>query len=143
MSLAQLFPNLSPEEFDITSPQDRRYNCIAWAAGDTKRWWWPAESPFAYWPAAAAREETIGGFVEAFSSLGYELAESGEAEAEFEKLAIFAAPDGVPTHMARQLPDGSWTSKLGTLEDITHTHVRGVAGSDYGDVVVFLRRRRQ
>src|SRR5713101_10154879 len=35
--------------YRVTSPATRNYNCVAWAASRTDRWWWP--SPFAYWPA--------------------------------------------------------------------------------------------
>ena len=140
--LQQLFPGLRTTSFDVTSPRDVRYNCIAWAAGDTRRWWWPGETPFSYWPNGLAREESVTSFVEAFATLGYELATSGEQDPAYEKLVIFASSDGIPTHMARQLPDGSWTSKLGALEDIAHAELEGVAGSDYGQAVAFLQRRR-
>ncbi|HYI10425.1 MAG TPA: hypothetical protein VEK57_15300 [Thermoanaerobaculia bacterium] len=138
--IQRLFPQL--EAFEITSPRDGRYNCIAWAAGDTTRWWWPGEPQFSFWPAGVRREESIGSFIEAFATLGFEPSDSGNHHAAFEKVAIFASRDDVPTHMARQLPDGSWTSKLGGLEDIAHVDVTGVAGSDYGAVVVFLHRRK-
>ncbi len=42
--------------------------------------------------------------------------------------------------MARQLADGSWTSKLGGLEDITHPGISDLSGREYGRVVIFLRR---
>lgn len=42
--------------------------------------------------------------------------------------------------MARQLPNGNWTSKLGTLEDIEHRALSAVEGNDYGNVVRILRR---
>jgi hypothetical protein len=138
----RLFPALRQVGFEITSPRDQRYNCVAWAAGDVTRWWWPAESPFAYWPPGADREESVASFIQAFAILGYERALSGDLEPQFEKVAIFASNDGIPTHMARQLRDGTWTSKLGSLEDITHPEVSGVEGADYGIVVVFLRRDR-
>ncbi|HMD98104.1 MAG TPA: hypothetical protein VKM93_12350 [Terriglobia bacterium] len=35
------FPNLNAGNHEITSAASRLYNCIAWAAGDTQRWWWP------------------------------------------------------------------------------------------------------
>jgi hypothetical protein len=38
--------------------------------------------------------------------------------------------------------NGSWTSKLGTLEDIAHFDVAGVSETDYGRVVAFLQRRK-
>lgn len=127
------FPNLGRSGYAITSPQDRNYNCIAWAAGDTSRFWWP--TPFSYWPGGAQRELTLTAFDEAFRTLRYEPCADGEREEEFEKVALYAK-DGLPTHMARQLESGAWTSKLGQAEDIRHEDVFGVAGSIYGSVCV-------
>jgi hypothetical protein len=141
-AIQQLFPRLREGEFQITSQRDTRYNCVAWAAGDMRRWWWPAESPFAFWPPKVKREESISSFIDAFGTLGYELTDSSDHEEEIEKVAIFASADRIPTHVARQLADGSWTSKLGRLEDIAHVEVGSVGGSDYGEVAAFLRRRR-
>lgn len=138
--IRQLFPRLETAGFEITSARDSRYNCVAWAAGDVRRWWWPGEAPFSYWPAGIARVESVASFVEAFATLGYKPAASGAHDPKYEKVAIFASGDGVPTHMARQLANGSWTSKLGTLEDIAHTDIAGVSGTDYGEVVAFLQR---
>jgi hypothetical protein len=138
----QLFPRLREGEFEITSPKDVRYNCVAWAAGDMRRWWWPEEPPFSCWRPMAMREELVSTFIDAVGTLGYELAYSGGHEPGFEKVAIFASTDRVPTHMARQLADGSWTSKLGRLEDIAHVDVNGVGGTEYGEVAAFLRRPR-
>src|SRR5215212_5342604 len=121
--IEQLFPRLREGDFEITSPRDRRYNCVAWAANDTRRWWWPGELPFSFWPAGVAREESVARFIDAFATLGYKVSPSGEHEPSVEKVAIFASSDGAPTHMARQLPDGAWTSKLGGLEDISHIEV--------------------
>jgi hypothetical protein len=140
--LEQLFPRLRTTTFEITSPRDGRYNCIAWAAGETHRWWWPGEALFSFWPAGVDREESLASFVAAFATLGYEVAESGDHDPDYEKIAIFASNDGVPTHMVRQLLNGSWTSKLGGLEDIAHIDVSGVAGTEYGDVVAVLQRHR-
>ena len=140
--IQQLFPDLGQTGFEVTSPPDGRYNCIAWAANDTRRWWWPSESPFSFWPAGVEREESVPKFIEAFATLGYKVSPSGGHKPSVEKVAIFASRDGMPTHMARQLPDGTWTSKLGRLEDIAHVEVSGVAGDDYGNVVAFLERPR-
>ena len=46
----------------------------------------------------------------------------------------------VPTHAARQLPNGWWTSKLGPSFDIEHATPEAVAGGVYGDPVLFLSR---
>lgn len=140
--IRQLFPRLQSSAFDVTSPRDARYNCVAWAANDTRRWWWPGEALFSFWPAGIAREESVTNFIAAFATLGYEVATTGDHDPNYEKLAIFATDDGTPTHMARQLSNGSWSSKLGGLEDISHVDVTGVAGSDYGQAVAFLQRRK-
>jgi hypothetical protein len=140
--IEQLFPHLHDTTYEVTSPRDQRYNCVAWAAGDTRRWWWPGEVPFSFWPAEVEREESVANFIAAFASLGYEVVATGSHDPSYEKVAIFASGEGVPTHMARQLPNGSWTSKLGALEDIVHIDVAGVSGADYGRVVAFLQRRR-
>ncbi len=139
--IEQLFPRLRESRFEITSAADPRYNCIAGAAGETRRWWWPAESPLAYWPAGVERDESISTFVNAFSTLGYQISSSGDLDLAAEKVAIFAIGN-LPTHMARQLPDGTWTSKLGELEDIRHHTAEYVATSDYGVIVLFLERPR-
>jgi hypothetical protein len=44
-------------------------------------------------------------FVEVFRTLGYLPCEDGQFEPDHEKIALYAH-QGVPTHAARQLPDG-------------------------------------
>ena len=67
------------------------------------------------------------------------MCESGELEENVEKLAIYATSDGKPQHIARQLPSGIWTSKLGRLEDIEH-ELAGLSGKLYGTVCKFMAR---
>lgn len=140
--LGRLFPGLRGVSYEITSPAQPDYNCIAWAAGDDSRWWWPDEFHQYYWPEPAPRLSTLGAFAEAFRTLGFEVCEDSTSELGWEKIAIFASPDGMPTHAARQLPDGTWTSKLGNLEDIKHRDLRHVGGDAYGEPTLILRRRR-
>jgi hypothetical protein len=91
-----------------------------------------------YWPAGASREETLPAFVQAFAALGYVPCDSDTVEAGFEKIAIYTK-EGVPIHASRQQSDGTWTSKLGDLEDIEHT-LDGLVGSSYGTVAQLLKR---
>ena len=66
-------------------------------------------------------------------------------EAGFEKIAFYAAPDDTPTHVARQLPNGRWTSKLGSWEDIEHAterDVEGIGAFRYGEARRFMRKPR-
>jgi hypothetical protein len=137
--LEALFPGLCGSAYQVTSPPDTGYNCPAWAASDPGRWWWPDTPPKRYWSAGVLREETLVAFQQAFTSLGYLPCASDELEAGFEKVAVFADADGFPTHAARQLTTGRWTSKLGELEDIEHA-LRDLEGVEYGKVALVLRR---
>ncbi len=133
-----IFPGLSDSAFQVTSLATRTYNCIAWAAGDTSRWWWPDHYDSVYWPPGVAMEETVDAFVATFATVGYAACSTEEAEPGFERVALFAKA-GVPKHAARQLPSGRWTSKLGLREDIEHD-LHAVSGDLYGAVVCFLKR---
>lgn len=137
--LEVIFPSLAKSSYSITSPFTIDYNCIAWAAGDTEKWWWP--SPDSYWPLGLAREHTLNSFVSMFESLGYESCESQELEPPYEKVAIYVGANGRPTHAARQLSSGFWTSKLGRLEDIEHETLAGFEGQPYGSIAHIMRRR--
>jgi hypothetical protein len=139
MSPEDLFPGLRPARYWITSPNDEDYNCIAWSVGNTRDWFWPSDPEFSIWPAAIPRVETIAAFEALFASYGFALCSTEEFEAGFEKVALFARPDGRPTHAARQLPNGRWTSKLGKSEDIEHD-LRAIEGDVYGGVVRIYRR---
>ena len=132
-------PNLNSENCRITSQTTSNYNCIAWAADCSTKWWWPIRPYF--WPKNVAREETKSAYLAVFEALGYKKCEDGLLETGHEKVALFANPDtGLPTHAARQLSDGWWTSKLGTLEDIEHEKAEDVSGPIYGTVFHFMRR---
>ena len=135
-----LFPDLNRTEYLVTSDETPAYNCLAWAAGDSTRWWSPR--PGNYWPEAARREETLDSFRVVFEDLGYQRCETDELEPGSEKVAIFVDNEGLPTHAARQLTDGSWTSKLGSWQDIEHQHLRDLSGtaSIYGVVALIMRR---
>ena len=137
MSLEQHFPGLRAGDYQVTSSSDIRYNCIAWAAGDSAQWWEP--SPGGHWPPDVPRLLTLDAFIEAFASLGYEPCETEEPERGVEKIALFAS-HGEVTHAARQLPNGRWTSKLGMDVDIEHV-LRCPEGSVYGEVAKVLSRR--
>lgn len=133
------FPKLRAEDFRETSPATAEYNCIAWAAGDSDRWWWPGWSY--YWPRNAPRERSVEAFVRVYSLSGYQHCGDGLLENGFEKVAIYAKA-GKPTHVARQLMNGEWTSKLGQDVDITHVKLSCLEGGIYGHVQVFLKRPR-
>lgn len=134
------FPGLRGKDWRLTSQRDTQYNCIAWAACDSTQWWWPGDPADGYhWPAGVDRIETLEAFVAAYALLGYEACTDASAEVGFEKVAIFVDADGKPTHAARQLNGGRWTSKLGNLEDIEHD-LQDVCGDLYGTVARIMER---
>ena len=89
------------------------------------------------------REVTLAAFIEAFGLLAYEKCDDGILEEGYQKIVLYVDDSGKPTHAARQLPNGAWTSKLGELEDIVHVTVDDVNGPLYGAPVQFMRRRAQ
>jgi hypothetical protein len=145
--LEQVFPKLVAAGYEKTSdatglpPTLGAYNCIAWAAHDTHHmFWWPDQD--SYWPFWIERDETIPCFVRTFCWLGYRECGNSRLEFGYEKIALYAIGEK-PKHMARQLRDGTWTSKCGGAEDITHFTLDAVecyGPYGYGTPVLYMRR---
>lgn len=149
ISLELRYQSLRKSSYIKTSPATPNYNCIAWAAGENNRPWWPipyGTAPY-YWPLGEQEDESLEVFIECFKSLEYEVCDDESFEQGFEKVAIYVDQDGLPSHMARQLVDeGVWTSKCGDLQDISHKELsalEGEAGYGYGTVVCIMKRRKQ
>lgn len=137
-------------DFLIKSPQAPDYNCIAWAAEEDIRWWEPDPMGDYYWPEGVPRKYTLEAYILAFKALGYELCTNARLEPGFKKIVIYVRSDRRPTHAARQLSDGSWTSKLGECFDVEHGLIMewsdAIVGvyplplSSYGKIGVVLRK---
>jgi hypothetical protein len=123
------------------------YNCVGYAIGDP-RWWQPSGTQGEIWPPDLPQNDyRVGRYVELFQRHGFVLCDDeGPAVAiGFEKLAIFGS-NGEFEHVAIQSIDGTWISKLGDLEDISHPNE-----SDpllplvdfYGEVCHYLKRPGQ
>lgn len=145
--LLSAFENLTADNFQITSARDRKYNCIAWAAEESNVNWWPLPellngSPVGgvYWPEGVGLDVTLPNFIRAFRRIGYRECDHGELEDGFEKIVLFVDASGIPTHAARQLQDGKWTSKLGKLNDISHDTAECAGGTEYGQPHQYMRR---
>jgi len=142
MSLEDLFPNLNAENHHITSECTEDYNCIAWAAGYNDAWWDPNPFPEYYWPEGLPLRENVETLCNLFESLGYARCDGAELEEGYEKVAIYGFDNNEYTHAARQLANGQWTSKIGGFEDIQHSSLEALCGSDYGEVKAVLKRPR-
>ena len=133
------FPHLKSEGFRITSPDIEAYNCFAWAAGEANRMWMPTGA--LYWPPGVPLNRLVATVTQVYATLGFEPAADARLVPGLEKLALFTKGSTVE-HVARQLPSGKWTSKLGyDGHDIEHT-LKGLTSAFYGAPTHFLARPR-
>jgi hypothetical protein len=140
--IACWFPNLEHEVFCAESERTDEYNCIAWAADDPDNWWEPTLDPMdAYWPIKW-RAYHKNCYIQAFQvECKYDVcATDFSLEPGYEKVALYLDVNERPTHMARQLSSGIWTSKLGKAWDILHQTPQGLEDSRYGNAVIVMRR---
>jgi hypothetical protein len=150
MSRAEIeswFPGIVAAGFEITSPETEDYNCIAWAGDDDTEKWDPDEHSGRYWPHGVPRSLKLDSFIKLYEyEGGYTVLENDDQSlvVGIEKIAIFFDSDKEVTHAARQKEDGTWTSKLGDFEDITHKTLESLCGHwpAYGKVAKILRRKR-
>ncbi len=138
--IERIFPKLLINGYSLESSATPQYNCIAWAAGETKLWWEPDPLNLNHWPPGIPRIYTLDAYIKVYEILGYTVCHDAKYENNFEKVAIYVDSNGKPTHAARQLSSGKWTSKLGELEDIDHATVDCLVGLVYGSVAVILKR---
>lgn len=134
------FPNTVNNPFTKTSEPTHSYNCIAWAFGDMSRFYWPTTHPHHYWPSNIPREESLDAFIKLYSSIGYKCCDNDNLEDGYEKIVIYTN-GGIPTHAAKQLENGIWSSKLGPMEDVSHT-LDSMANGLYGNVSQFMKRKK-
>ena len=135
--LITAFPKLSSEEFEIVERASERYNCIAYAAGDTSKWW--DHNRNHYWPTPATRSNSIESLKEVFVSLGFEQCHDSSAENGYQKVALYEE-QGVWKHAAVQIPNGRWRSKMGKGPVIEHRSPESLSDSQYGNVGLYMRR---
>ncbi|MGH6917459.1 MAG: DUF7689 domain-containing protein, partial [Geminicoccaceae bacterium] len=114
----QYFPLLSDIEKKKTSDPDVRYNCIAWVFGDTRRVWWPNKKR-CYWPLATSGKSRLEAFKQLFARAGWTETANSAVEPKLQKIALYVLL-GEPTHAAKLLPSGWWSSKLGPDIDLAH-----------------------
>ena len=100
---------------------------------------WDALDPDAYWPPSLARNDLVFTVMQLFADEGYSLCDDDAVESGYEKIAIYAFISQF-THVAKQLPDGRWTSKMGNREVITHPSLTNLAGGFFGNVHCIMRR---
>src|SRR5262249_28811913 len=132
--IAAIFPGLKDVSWRKSSRPDRKYNCIAFAAGDESNFWDPVGR---FWPLGVRRSHDLDAAIDAFRARGYHLCADGCLEAGIEKIAIYEQR-GYWKHAAIQLATGGWKSKLGAEDDIEHATPEALLGDLYGERLHFM-----
>ena len=135
--LITAFPKLASEDFEIVERASEQYNCIAYAAGDTTKSWWP--NGIDYWPPWATRDNRMESLKEAFAGLRYEQCDDSNVEEGYQKVALYGF-QGRFEHAAVQMPNGRWRSKMGRGPIIEHLNPKSISGGPYGDATTYMRR---
>jgi hypothetical protein len=136
--IEDIFPNLHSDGYMSYSRVDACYNCIAYAVGDTRRFWdgW-GNDPGMFWPSTPGN--SLCHLIEALLADGFEKCNDASQEPGYEKIAIYENANGW-SHAARLRDDGWWESKIGQAEDILHKTLQGLEGNFYGKVSGFMKR---
>ncbi len=140
------FPLLSRNNSLKTSCDTETYNCLAWAARDSNRWWEPSHDgvfdPGQYWPKGAPRNYEFSSLVKAYELHGFEVCRRQDLALGFDIIVLYEDELGRMSHAARWLyEDECWTSKLGPFEDISHDYLSTLEGDTaYGTARVMMRR---
>jgi type VI secretion system secreted protein VgrG len=122
------FPRLG-KRFEVLGPATPTYNCICWSLGTTDSW---------VWPRAGGQPVTLADFDGLYSYYGYKRVVGMDLSVKpgTEKVVLFARRgeygNAEITHASRQMTDGSWSSKLGSLPLIRHLKPEDVTGPTYG-----------
>jgi hypothetical protein len=124
-------PRLRESDHRPTSPPDDEYNCVAWIDQDIERWW----APGFYWPDLPTPdgESDLHCFVTCFERWGFQVCDDPSFEDGYLKIALYAVGETFH-HVAKQLPSGSWSSKIGEAHDVKHAELEALC-----DAVMFQR----
>ena len=103
----------------------------------------PSSVPAYVWPDHLPHDSLLDTYIRFFQDHGFEPADNGNLEPGIEKIALYS-DDGEFRHVARQLPNGRWTSKIGEQEDIRHDTPEELENDipryGYGRVTTYLQR---
>lgn len=133
------FPNLG--DIQVLAPSTGKagekgaYNCIAHSLKIYSRWVWEGD--------------TVASFDALYGRHGYRRVKGMDFrfDPRVEKIVLYAKVHPNKrvecTHGARQLADGTWTSKLGAGPLIRHATPHSVAGPSYGKpIAVYVKARK-
>ncbi|HYE53679.1 MAG TPA: hypothetical protein VD996_02510 [Chitinophagaceae bacterium] len=139
--MESLWPDLKEgENFHFTSLKKRGYKCVWYALmldrGDIDMLWF---RDF-YNLDPATLDHSAKGYAKCFQQyFGFEECLSKEYEEGFIKIVLYEDKNQDFKHVARVLPNGYFTSKMGNYEDIQHS-LEAVCGNEYGYPVLYMKK---
>lgn len=132
------FPRLKLSTIEVLGHHTKKYNCIAHSLGVD------------YWVNPETGDETnpLAKMDAMYGQIGYTRIDAMNTAVEpgLEKVCVYAtmnvdASIKEVTHAARQEPDGTWTSKLGSMPLIRHPDLEALRGPVYGTpVAIYVRK---
>ena len=137
------WPRLKKNKFHFTSEQTPYYNCFSWAMKVTNIWMDMYYFSNKFNIKYSELDHSANGYAEILKKyFNYEICPDGSFEKNMEKVVLYENKYGEWTHIARQLDNGNWTSKLGKLEDIEHYNINCLSDGDYGNPVIYMRKQK-
>lgn len=144
VELQARFPKLGAGNYKRASLATARYNCLAFACGDERKWWEPQPGGRFYWPPNAQRDTSLTTVTRIFTADGYAETNDRNIEAGYLKAAIYVDMQDFDTYSHVAMSDGVvWKSKLGKGQDIEHDSLDLLEGDqkdEYGIVATILRK---
>lgn len=135
---AEHVPNLDESACVLHSKRTWDYNCVGFVAGDFRWWHWDYPEIY-YWPEGIDRGHWCANYMAALSTVGFtEQTYDPGYDERFQTIAVYHK-GGVFKHVAMQIGDLAWHSKLGEYEDLIHP-LNALVGPCYGSVFRFMRR---
>jgi hypothetical protein len=135
-------PDLAGQRYHLHSKSSKRYNCVAWANQDCRRYWSPRRGY--YWPVPRDESTPDIATVEIleawFRTQGFVDCDSVDPSARVERVAIYGDVLSA-LHVARQpAHGGGWLSKMGDGPDIEHEELGWIEGPSAGRVQLIVCR---
>jgi hypothetical protein len=125
-------PHLRESEHRPTSQPADEYNCVAWVERDMEHWW----APGYHWPPGLPTpdgDRDLHCYIACFERWGFEVCEGPDLEEGYLRIALYALGDSFH-HVAKQLPSGAWSSKIGVAHDLKHEKLEALC-----DTILFQR----
>jgi hypothetical protein len=143
MSINRKYPDLM-NKYTIIGRPDDCYNSIAWAMGDTQRYWDPHPYTYGYWPNDLDKELTADVLLKLFFSHGYTISENTQYENGARKVVIYVRTNYYQRYFYNQrITEAShvavlqelsqntgWTSKIEKCELINHQTPESIENND-------------